>query len=284
MPHFPIIDTHVHLYDPGAIRFEWMAGVPALNKPHLAADYARATAGFEIEAMVFAEVDAAPGENLKEAQWVSRQAMDEPRLKGMIASAPLEIGAAVEPELRQISTMPLARAVRRLIQGHADEAGWCLHDGFVEGVQLCGKHGLAFEICIFYPQMRDAIELVRRCPNVQFVLDHIGKPGIKAALMEPWAQQMRKLSSLPNVVCKVSGVATEADHAAWTPGQLIPYVKHAIACFGFERVMFGGDWPVLTLAGTFAKWVAVVDEAVAAATGAEKRKLYRDNAKAFYRL
>jgi L-fuconolactonase len=282
MPDFPIIDTHVHLYDPQAVRFDWLSGVPKLNRPHLVADYLAATQGIDIAAMVFAEVDAASGENLKEAHWVS--ALGERRLKGMIASAPLEIGAAVEGDLKQIAAMPLARAVRRLIQGHVDQPGWCLREPFVEAVQMLPKHGLAFEICILHPQMGDAIELVRRCPDVSFVLDHIGKPGIKAGLMEPWSSQLQELASHSNVVCKVSGVVTEADHGAWTAAQVLPYVRHAISSFGYDRVMFGGDWPVLTLAGTYPQWVALVDEAIMGASLQEKRKLYAENAKAFYRL
>jgi L-fuconolactonase len=282
MPDFAIIDTHVHLYDPHAVRFDWLAGVPALNRAHLVPDYVAATRGIEIEAMVFAEVDAAAGENITEAGWVT--ALAEPRLKGMIASAPLEIGSRVAPQLEKIAALPRARAVRRLIQGHVNEPGWCLRDDFVEAVQLLPMHGLAFEICILHPQLPDAIELVRRCPDVSFVLDHLGKPGIKAGLMEPWAAQLKQLASHSNVMCKVSGAITEADHSAWTPAQVLPYVRHAISCFGFDRVMFGGDWPVLTLAGTYSQWVAVVDEAVSGATVAEKRKLFADTARRFYRL
>jgi L-fuconolactonase len=261
-----------------------MASVPKLNKPHLPADYTRLTDGVAIDAFVFVEVDAAPGEHLREAEWVSKQADRESRLRGMVASIPLSEGDAAYAEIKTLASMPLARGVRQLIQGHVDEPGWCLKDAFVAGVQLLPKHGLTFDLCIYHPQLKDVTELSRRCPDVQFVLNHIGKPGIKAGLMEPWKTELAALAKLPNVWCKISGVATEADHAAWKEAQLTPYIQHAIESFGYDRVMFGGDWPVSELATTYKRWVDLVDAVTVRASPAEKRKLFRDNAIAFYRL
>jgi L-fuconolactonase len=284
MPNFPIIDAHVHIYDPGVIRFDWMSSSPKLNRAHLPADFSRKTAGVEIEAFVFVEVDAAPGEHLREAEWVAKQAQHEVRLRGMVGSIPLSHGASARPDIEALAAMPLARGVRQLIQNHVDEPGWCLQEAFVANVQLLPKHGLTFDLCIYHPQMQDVIELCRRCPDVQFVLDHIGKPGIRAGLMEPWKTHLSTLARLPNVWCKISGVATEADHASWSEAQLVPYIEHAIASFGYDRIMFGGDWPVLELAGTYRRWIDLVDAITAKASPAERRKLFRDNAIAFYRL
>jgi L-fuconolactonase len=285
MPDFPIIDTHLHIYDPAAVHFPWMAGVPKLNRAHLVRDLEASAPGIAIEAFIFAEVDCADDQQLREVEWVHDAARDEPRIRGMFCSLPLEKGAAaVAGDLAAYAAMPLARGVRRLIQGHVDEPGWCLRAPFVEAVQSLSVYGLNFEITVMHQQMNDAIELVRRCPGVQFVLDHIGKPNIKAGLMEPWASDMKRLAAFPNVVCKISGAITEADHTAWTPEQVKPYVAHAVNAFGFERVMFGGDWPVLTLASNYAAWVALVDDAVATAKPSDKRKLFNENAKLFYRV
>jgi L-fuconolactonase len=285
MPDFPIIDTHLHIYDPKAVRFSWMQQVPKLNAAHLMRDLVATAPYIEIEAFVFAEVDCDDGEQMKEALWVHEQARLEPRIKGMFCSLPLEKGAAaVADELAAYARMPLARGVRRLIQGHVDEPGWCLRDPFIEAVQSLSVYGLNFEITIMHSQMADAIELARRCPDINFVLDHIGKPGIKAGLMEPWASEMKALAKLPNVMCKISGAITEADHQSWKPEQVKPYVSHAINAFGYDRVMFGGDWPVLTLASDYVTWVKLVNEVVATATSGEKQKLFRENARAFYRL
>lgn len=127
--------------------------------------------------------------------------------------------------------------------------------------------------------------MVRRTPNVRFVLDHIGKPGIRERVDPgPWRENMKTLAGLPNVWCKISGVVTEADHANWTFDEIRPYVEHSLDCFGFERSMYGGDWHVLELAAPYPRWVEMVDTIVADASADERQRLFRDNAIAFYRL
>jgi len=128
------------------------------------------------------------------------------------------------------------------------------------------------------------IKMVEKCPDVRFVLDHIGKPAIKAGVRDPWRQHMRELASHENVFCKISGVANEADHAGWTREQLKPYIAHAIECFGFDRSMYGGDWHVMELAGTYPQWIDVVDWVIEGASTDEKRELYRDTAIKTFRL
>lgn len=284
MPDFPIVDAHVHLYDPGAVTFPWMKSVPKLDRAHLPADYWRLTAGVEVEALVFVEVDAAPDQHLREATWVQARSAAEPRLRGMVASIPLEKGEAAREDLDAYAQMPLARGVRRLIERHANEPGWSLSDAFVAGMRLLPEYGFTFDLCLYHQQLPEVTELCRRCPEVSFVIDHIAKPGIRAGLTEPWRQQMREIARLPNVACKISGVVTEADQTHWQAEDVSPYIEHAIDCFGFDRVMFGGDWPVSELATSYRRWVAVVDMVMAGAADADRRKFYRDNAIVFYRL
>jgi L-fuconolactonase len=284
LPDFPLIDTHVHLYDPAAVRYPWMAGVPALNSRHGSAEFRAAIGGILVDKLVFVEVDAAPGQNFAELAWVAEAATADSCIQATVGSIALEKGGAIEAEIAAFAAMPLARNVRRLIQGHVGEPGWCLKPDFLEGIRLLGAHGLGFEICVRHPQMRDAIELVSRFPDVSFVLDHLGKPGIREGLREPWWSDIRALAAYPNVVAKISGVVTEADHAAWTYDQVAPYISRAIHCFGFDRVMFGGDWPVMELATRYADWVALVDRVTAGASAGDLRKLFRDTAIRAYRL
>ncbi|HET7717021.1 MAG TPA: amidohydrolase family protein [Bauldia sp.] len=284
MPDFPIIDTHVHLFDPSGLPYAWLSGAPPINKPHLPADFDRLTAPVTIEGMVFVEVDVDDPRYLDEAEWVEKLARSDQRIRGMVAGMPLERGVAIESDIAKYAKLPHARGVRRLIQKHAGEPGWCLRPDFVAAVKLLPRYNLTFDLCIFHPQLADTIELVRRCPEVGFILDHIGKPGIKDGITQPWRSEMRELAELPNVICKISGVVTEADHKSWTYDQVAPYIAHAIETFGFDRVAFGGDWPVSELAVRYADWVGIVDRVIAGASDAEKRKLYRDNAIRFYRL
>jgi L-fuconolactonase len=284
LPDFPIVDAHVHLYDPTKLSFPWMKDVALLNKPHGPAYYDERTAGVTVDTIVFVEVDVAAGHHLAEVRWVSETAKSETRLKAMVAAMPLEKGTAIEPDIAAYAKFPLARGVRRLIQHHLDEPGWCLRPDFVAALKLLPKYKLSFDLCILHPQLADTIELVKRCPEVSFILDHIGKPGIKAGLTEPWRRQMRELAKYHNVMCKISGVVNEADHRNWTYEQIAPYVAHAIDCFGFDRVAFGGDWPVSELVVRYATWVEMVDRVTAGVSRAELRKLYRENAIRFYRI
>jgi len=185
--------------------------------------------------------------------------------------------------MAQLARLPVVRGIRRLIQNQPDP-DFVLKPDFIEALKLLPKYNLSFDICIFHHQFANTLAMVRRCPEVTFILDHIAKPGIKAGLIDPWRQYLHDLSELPNVVCKLSGVTTEADHKAWTREQLRPYIEHAIDCFGFGRIMYGGDWPVSELAARYTQWIEVLDWVTSNCTPGEKRKLFRDNAIAAYRL
>ena len=283
MPEFPIVDSHVHLYDPGVIRYGWMAGRPALDQQRLMAQLDAARGAVEIEALVWVEVGADPGQYLQEASFVDGLVRKDPRIRALVAHAPLERGAAVTPDLEKLAAHDLTRGIRRLLQDEADDA-FCLRPGFVEGVRLLARFDLSFDICVYHRQLANALELVRRCPEVRFVLDHAGKPGIRAGLLEPWRTHVTQLAALPNVWCKLSGLITEADHAAWRREQLRSYMDHVLASFGLERVMFGSDWPVAEETHRYQEWVEIVEEALAGVPEVGRHKVFRDNALAFYRL
>ncbi len=283
MPEYPIVDTHVHFWDNEQVPIPWTKNVPALDRRFGPDDVTLHADPVEIESIVFVEADVAPGAHVREAEWVSGLAAEDPRIKAIVAHAPLQKGAAAETDLERLSALPLVRGIRRLIQAEPDPA-FCLQPDFVAGVKLLPRFDLHFEICIYHPQFESAVALVRQCPEVRFVLDHIAKPGIKDGLMQPWAGHMTALAECDNVICKLSGVATEADHENWTDATLRPYMDHALDAFGAERVMFGGDWPVATLAIDYPRWVGLVDDALAGASDAERRRVFRDNALGAYRI
>ena len=283
MPDFPIIDSHVHLYDVSRLRYPWLSRVPRINRTYLLRDFDAARGPVQVDQIVFAEVAVDRGLHLGEAAFVQELAGQDRRLTGMVAHAPVEKGAAVEEDLVALAKFGLLRGVRRLIETELDQS-LCLEPGFLEGVRRVGSHGLTFDICVKHWGMVFAIELARRRPEVQFVLDHIGKPGIKHGLREPWRSQMRGLAALPNVVVKISGTITEADHAAWTPAQVKPYVEQTLQCFGFDRCMYGSDWTVSELTHRYPVWVQLLDEVVAGASPDERRKLFRETARRIYRL
>jgi L-fuconolactonase len=283
MIDFPIIDSHIHLLDQKRFGYSWAAGAPKLKRDWTVDDLAASAKPYEIDGLVFVEVDVDMPQYLDEAVWVQSLADRDKRVKGAVACLPLERGRAIEPEIARISGLPVMRGVRRLIQNQPD-ADYVLRPDFLEALKLLPRYNLAFDICIFHHQLPNTLEMVRRCPEVFFVLDHIAKPGIRAGLLDPWRERIREMAAMPNVLCKLSGVTTEADHASWTREQLRPYIDHVVASFGVDRVMYGGDWPVSELAGPYVRWVETLDWATSAMTKAEKRKLFRDNAIKAYRL
>src|SRR5262245_5048062 len=283
MPDVRIVDSHLHLWDPTRFRMPWLDDIPLLNQPYGLAEYRQHTEGVDVEAMVYLQVEVAPAYGLIEAEWVVDRSREDPRIKAIVAWAPCEFGEQSRLYLeRLVRVSPLIRGVRRLIQG--EMLGWARQEGFVRGVQLLPEYGLSFDICIKHPQLPATIELVRKCPDVSFILDHIGKPDIKAGLLDPWREQLRELAAFPNVICKVSGMVTEADPATWTADDLAPYVAHVLEVFGAERVVFGGDWPVALLASSYKRWVETLDTLTTHLAPEARRKLWAENARRFYRL
>jgi L-fuconolactonase len=286
MPNHPIVDTHVHLWNPEKLRLRWLDGNETLNKRFDVDTYREHTHGLNIEAMVYAEVDAAPEYTLIEAIGVEDRIKLEPRLKGIIAHAPVRDGAPLRTYLTALKAIgPHVRGIRSLIQG-IDEPGHVLKPGYITGVQMLAEFGYSFDICIKHAQLPDVIELVKRCPQVQFVLDHIAKPDIKSGLIDPWRAGIKALAALPNITCKISGMVTEADWTGWTREGLQPYFDHIFENFGEHRVMYGGDWPVVLLASGYLRWVETVDELVTrrGLSDGAQRLLWNENARRVYRL
>jgi L-fuconolactonase len=281
VPSVPIIDTHVHLMDPTALAYPWVAGVPALRRRHGLHEYEAARGTTEVEGIVVVEADAASG--AAETRYLLDLAGRNPRIKGIVAHLKLEEGAALAPVMEELAANPIVKGLRRLIQDEP-EPGFCLQPGFQAGVRAAGEAGLCVDLCVRHHQLGDLVQLVRNHPKTTFVLDHIAKPAIRDGLMEPWRRELRELALHENVWCKISGVATEADHVHWTPEQLVPYIETAWNAFGAGRVMFGSDWPVCLLAIDWIAWVDIMDGVLASFSESERQAYWARNAKACYGL
>jgi len=280
----PIVDAHVHLWNPGQFSMPWLVDIPLLNRPYGPQDYREQTQSLHIIAMVYVEVGVEPQEALREARYVTDLAREEPRLQAIVAAAPVERGAAVRAHLESlVAISPLIKGVRRNLQDET-EPDFCLRPDFVAGVRLLAEYNLSFDLCIRHWQLPGVIELVRRCPHTAFILDHLGKPDIKQQQLDPWWANLHKLAELPNVVCKISGIVTEANHERWQPADLEPFVNGALDAFGEERILFGGDWPVMLLASQYGRWYETLEALTAHLPLPARRKLWAENAQRFYRL
>jgi predicted TIM-barrel fold metal-dependent hydrolase len=277
-----IVDTHQHLWDKDLFHYAWLQPLPSLDRSFRLNHYSDATRRLEIEKTVFVECDVDEAQVMDEALHVLRLADDASnRIAGVVASGRPEKDG-FEASLDKVATQPKLKGIRRILHTHPDELGQ--GKMFIGNVARLATYGLSFDICVLARQLPVAINLVSKCPDVTFVLDHCGVPDVKGQILEPWREHIRELSRLPNVSCKISGLVAYANPANWAAEDLRPFVAHVIESFGWDRVMFGSDWPVCNLTASYQKWVATLLSLTHTAGEANQRKLFHDNAIRIYRL
>ncbi|HSI75470.1 MAG TPA: amidohydrolase family protein [Lunatimonas sp.] len=273
----PIVDTHLHLWDRGLMEYPWLS--PPLDRNFLPSDYKEATDGLPISKMVFVECGRIPEQYLVEIDWVVQQAKIDPRIMGMVAYFPLEKGNKGQADLEQLLERKIVRSIRRGVNAELMK-----DRSFLEGVALMDRFGLNYDLNISPPQMEDALVFVRKFPNIQFILNHICNPSIKDGEWESWKKGMTLFAELDHVTCKISGMITKTDPAHWEISDLKPYADHILEVFSPDKMVFGGDWPVVTRAGTFKQWMSAFLELTVDLTVAEKEKIYHENAERIYRI
>ena len=248
-----VVDAHVHLWDPGWLRYTWLDGTE-LDRL-VDASTLQAASG-PVTDFVVVQADCADTQGLAEVGWLVEQSGQLPGLRGIVAFAPLERGAKeVRDHLSALRDIPSVVGVRRLIQD--ERPGFAVADHFLDGVAALADFELTFDICVRSSQLDEVIELVRRTPDVQFVLDHVGKPRIGADPSR-WRLQIAELAARRNIVCKLSGLMTEIVSGPTGVEAVEPYLAHALAEFGPDRCLFGSDWPVMTLAASYSDWLDLV--------------------------
>ena len=280
MQPVPVVDSHVHFWDPGTLHYPWLANVPALNRAALPREYSEGPVAVPVEGMVVVEANPRPDQNVREVEFIRELADSEPRIWGIVAFVDLTDTRPIGPRLGELAGLPKVRGFRHNIQGNAP--GFCLQPTYVAGVREIGRRGLTFDLCATHDQLPDVLELVRRAPDTRFVLDHCGKPAIRARLAEPWRADIARLAGCDNLWCKLSGLFAEADPAASSDDELLPFAAHVVQQFGCARVMYGSDWPVSTRAGQGSDWHRLTQHLASDWTGDETRRFYRDTALRFY--
>ncbi len=280
-----IIDTHVHLWDPDILGYPWFKDIPLLNRPYLLEDYRKAIEGIGIEKVVFAQAECNPSQYLNEVQWVTDLASKDPIINGIISWAPMEKGESVRDELDKLYENKLVKGIRRIIEFETD-IDFCIQPDFIDSVKLLSIYDFSFDICINHIQLENTIKFVKQCPEVNFILDHIGKPDIKNHITQPWKSEIKKLSLMPNVSCKISGLVNEAKYYEWKKQDLKPYILHIVECFGIDRLIYGGDWPVMLIASQdYRRWFDVLEGILKGEfTDHELHRLYFKNAERIYKL
>ena len=272
-----ILDCHVHFWDPDRLTYPWLDEVPTLNRAFTADDFAEYRPA-PIEA-IFVEAGRDERQAVDEIEWMRGEAKRNPWIRGAVAHVPLENRVEAADLIGRHAADPFIVGVRRNVQDEA--AGFSEDADFREGVRLLGDAGLPFDACVRQHQIPEITRLAAACPHTTIVLDHLGKPQRDSR--DEWSQNLRQLARHENVVCKLSGLATELGADAPTAFTL-SLLREALNVFGPERCLYGSDWPVMTLAIRYARWLDLVREALSGLSWSADAAVLRGNAQRVYRL
>jgi len=280
--HLKIIDTHQHFWNLKNFPCSWCAGIPKLNRSFSLRNYLAAAKGIEVTKTVFMECDVNEPHSLDEARHVQSLADDNPLIAGIVAGGRPE-REGFRQHLEELAVLSKVRGLRRVLHTQPDELSQSKL--FAENLRMLPQYQLTFDICMQARQLPIAIELVKKCSEVTFILDHCGNPDVKGKALDPWRDHIVKLAALPNVAaCKISGIVASADSENWTADDLRPWVEHVLESFGWDRVVWGSDWPVCTLSATCKQWLDAALELTKGENDERRRKLFHDNARRIYRL
>jgi L-fuconolactonase len=270
------LDAHQHFWKYDPEQYPWIPKGSELERDWLPQDLAAEQAPLDLHGSIAVQAR----QSLEETRWLLGLASKAEMIRGVVGWVDLRSDRA-EADLAELSRDPKFVGVRHVAQDEPDD-GFLSRTEFSRGVGHLRQFGLTYDLLVYPRQLPAAIELVRQHPAQPFVLDHIAKPEIRTGTKEPWRQQIRELAQAPNVCCKLSGMVTEADHRTWTADDLRPYLDVVFEAFGLERLMWGSDWPVCLLAGSYEQVHAVVEEYTRSFNSEAREAIFGGNAVRFY--
>ena len=270
------LDSHQHFWRRDPVQYPWHPPGSPLDRDWLPSDLAaiHRSLGFDGSIAVQARQSTA------ESDWLLGLADADPRVKGVVGWVDLRCDR-VEEDLARLAAHPRFVGVRHVAQDEPDDR-FLVGEAFLRGIARLRQFDLTYDILIYPRQLPAAIELVSRFPDQPFVLDHIAKPFIRDGVRQPWSDQVRELARHGNVLCKVSGMVTEADHRAWKADDFRPYLDVVFEAFGPGRLMFGSDWPVCLLAGSYEQVEGLARDHVRHLGPADSTAFWGGNCERFY--
>lgn len=274
----PKTDTHVHLIDLDALSYGWLDRTPKINRSFDLEDFRDATRKASVTKILFMETGADAGQGLREAKKVQRLAEKEKKIKGIIANLNLNKGKEAATDLEQLLELDLLKGVRC---GFPKDAH--LSSDFEAGLELLRDHQLTFDLLLSPDRMEAAAHMAKKFTDNTFIVDHIGNPDIKNKRLAEWKKGIKKLSILPNVNCKISGVITRVGDG-WKLADIEPYVAFVIKQFGMDRLVYGGDWPFVLRAGSYLSWARAFESLTQDLSKHEQKKICHQNADRIYKL
>jgi L-fuconolactonase len=253
-------------------------GMDGLRRDFLIDDLRAITAEAGVTGTIVVEAER----TVEETAWLSRVAASGNLICGVVGWAPLTIPAVIS-ELELIASLPKMKAIRHPIHDEPDDQ-FVLRDDFNRGIAALKRFDLRYDILIFEKHLPQTIQFVDRHPNQVFILDHVAKPRIRDGVLFPWRENIRELARRANVYCKLSGMVTEADWHTWSEEGLSPYIETVLEAFTPKRIMFGSDWPVVSLASSYRRWIDTVRAAIAQLSTTERERILAGTAIDAYSL
>ena len=272
------IDAHQHFWDPKRNDYGWLtADLPSLFKPHQPVDLMPLLRDHRIDGTLL--VQAAP--SLAETEYLLDIARTTPFVKGVVGWIDFEQPAHYA-HLHRWSENSLLKGIRPMVQDIKDP-DWLLKPEIDWAFDALQQLGLAFDALVLPPHLPRLLARLHRHPQLRVCIDHGAKPDIAGEHFQPWADDMAQLAQHTSAFCKISGLVTEAA-ASWTPQDILPYLDHLLDLFGPKRLIFGSDWPVLTLNGSYSGWIELVERWTQDWSPKDRGNLFGGNAIRFYNL
>lgn len=273
------IDSHQHFWKYSPDTHAWINDdMHLIQRDFLPADLVPALQQHNIDGTILVQVDQNEEENL----FFLELAQQNPFIKGTVAWVDLR-AENVEERLDFYLQHPIVKGFRHIVQGESDPY-FLQNPAFRRGIAALGKRGYTYDILIYPHQLPAAIELVKAFPDQAFVLDHLAKPYIKAGQIDQWASFIQHLGEMPNVHCKISGMVTEANWQNWEFRHFRPFLDKVTEAFGTERLMYGSDWPVCLVAGSYANVVGICEAYFGNFSASEQADVMGRNAERVYGL
>lgn len=272
------LDGHQHFWRYDAERDSWITDeMGAIRRDFLPGDLEGVLSQNHIDGCIAVQADQSEAETRFLLDLARRNAF----IKGVVGWVDLR-SPSFDERLDLLCADPILRGVRHVAQAEPDD--FLARDEVLRGIASLARVGLTYDILVYAHQLPAAITLASRLPEQPFVLDHLAKPRIRDAIMDPWAANVRELARRLNVHCKISGLVTEADWSGrgWRVEDLVPYLDVVFDAFGPHRVMWGSDWPVCLVAAPYERVLEIVDVYAAALTPGERDALFGGNAARFY--
>ena len=273
------VDAHQHFWIYEPVRDAWIDNsMQVIRRDFLPADLSGHLEKHNIDGCIAVQAD----QSEDETNFLLKLADENPWISGVVGWVDL-MALDIEQKLEHYASFPKLKGFRHIVEAEPDDH-FMLGDTFQRGISFLANFNFTYDVLIFPKQLWAAIQMVENFPEQNFVLDHIAKPDIKNGVMEPWASEIKEIAKNENLYCKVSGIITEADHQNWNRDEIYPYLDVIFEAFGTDRLLYGSDWPVCLLAGSYEQVYQLIEKYVADFSEQEKAKIFGDNSAKIYGL